>query len=311
MQRTICSVFYKELTARRNYKSANEHRPGGYMTTWRLPAAEKGKYSTLVVEDMVEQFRIMSDAPPSELRVFADGAGGVAEDILNEFTGHVPGETFGAPGIFICYDNDVKDASGKVITAATEPSARELDAAIKRQTRWCTWQEMDADSKWINGRRSEIYDQHRDAATWLGHENKEWMKPPQQDDIGHCPVCGSQTINNPMVCPNCTKIIDYERFFNYERQQREFKEKYEAMERDAAEEKARLERRAKDPAPGDMKEVFALATEAFGEKKKASEFLDRPHAKLRNKTPREACLTPEGVGEVMDILAAIQGGVPA
>lgn len=232
MQRTICSIYPLELRERRPYRPRSSNRssnPGGFNTTFIMEPATRTGHSLLTIEDMEETFKFMSDAPPSVTAVYADGKGGVADDLVNAWTGHTVGEAFGGPGIFICTELDVKNDAGEVITPATKPGPKELEVANKRQTSWLNWIVMEADGLWINGRRGEIKDQHRMAAEWLGYTNREWYKPAQQEIISNCPLCQAAVSNNPMICPNCKHIIDQERFYNWERLQEESRERLKQL----------------------------------------------------------------------------------
>jgi hypothetical protein len=215
MQRTICSIYPQALLANRRYKPVN--RRAGYLTTFRLPAAKRGGYELLVVEDMDELFRFSSDAPMTDLRIYADGPNGLASDLINEWGGHVVGEVYGGPGIFLCTEEDVRNEAGEVIKTAEKPSDHELEAARIRQTRWFQFLENQALDYWIQGKKEQIRDQHRQAAEWLGHSSAEWMKPPEQMLMISCPFCGTNMPSGRPVCQNCKQITNRRKFEEVQR----------------------------------------------------------------------------------------------
>ncbi len=235
MQRTIFSVYFQKMKALRKYRSVSQ-RNGGYLTEFVLEPAPRDGYTLLVVDDMAESFQFQSDAPVSDLPKYADGPYGIAADLLQEWSGGVAGEEFGGPGMGICMDEDEKDASGNIIRPATNPSERELATARRRQTTWATWNEMKANDAWVNGKRGEVIGNplYKGCAEWLGHGGHEWLRAPEMADaMTQCPVCNTKISGAPMLCPNCQKVIDPERYYRREMEMEQIQAKFATMRAEA------------------------------------------------------------------------------
>lgn len=203
MKKTICSVFFKDCVASRPYKPRDRER--GYNTRFVLPAAPRDGFTILKVEEMDELQNLGSDIEPFAAQVPADH---IARDIMLEWSGNVAGNEFGGPGIFIC--------------AGDEPTPEELKRARHVQTIWCKWLCNIAQSEWVQGNRNNVKDLHRAAAKWLGTEQFEWIKEPEQASLKKCPLCSTQIEapggQLPGVCPACRNIINPALFYRFQAQ---------------------------------------------------------------------------------------------
>jgi hypothetical protein len=189
MQKTICSVYFRPLTATRPFSKLRNR--GGYRSLYELPAAEPGKFTTLVVEDGA-QLTYIGEGKYQPIPVYADdngdGTGSIAADLVNEWGQHVLGAEAGGPGVFVC--------------AGDQPTSEELETARASQERWATYLVNLAEEEWRAGKRTNVQTIQREAAIWLGRQDLEWVKPPQQVITKPCPFCFKLMDSRAMTCPD-------------------------------------------------------------------------------------------------------------
>lgn len=227
MQKTICSVYFRPLAATRPFKLLNAR--GGYRTNYELPAAQPGKFTSLVVQDGA-QLTYIGENVHQPIPVYADDAGdgisGIANDLVNEWGKHVLGAEAGGPGVFVC--------------AGEQPTEAELEAARSSQEKWATYLVNLAEEEWRAGKRTNVQTIQREAAIWLGREDLEWVKPPQQIITKPCPYCFKLMDSRSMACPD-GHIVDMGLYQQYLEQ----KQKVEAV--------AGLKPSAQNPLPPPIK----------------------------------------------------------
>ncbi|HWR49923.1 MAG TPA: hypothetical protein VN428_02380 [Bryobacteraceae bacterium] len=189
MTKTICSIFFNKCGPAKRIWGPDPNRGG--LTTYEIEAAPRGEYRLLNVEDAFQREYVGSKNYVG-IPVSGDS---IATDIVKEFSEGVMLARFGGPGVFVC--------------RADEPSADELRAANKKQTRWCRALINEAQGDWIRGKRDHIHEGsvfHK-AAEWMG-ESYEWMKPPEQVFTASCPFCGAQVPAGVPVCATCGRTIN-------------------------------------------------------------------------------------------------------
>ena len=203
MQRTIASIFYNPLDARRPYRPRTAE--GGFLTPFHLDAAPRDGYTLLTVEDMDEWYKFSSEAPLTPMLIPGEQ---LAEDLVREWRDTMPGGEQARIGVFVCTDLDeVHPVSGKVLRPATEPSERELAQWRQTQTTSCEYLCLEAGDLYTNGKRKEIGIRHKDAAAWLG-KSYPWMRPAEQTFTKPCPLCRHQIESDSIICGNCKTVIN-------------------------------------------------------------------------------------------------------
>lgn len=216
MQRTICSLYYKALEARRPYRRRDFEGDSGFNTIFRIPAAPRDGYQLLTIHDMEDSVQFSSDVPVTYLWKDTTGEK-VAADLITEWRSNVANPDIGTPGIFICEDNDVKDSKGKVVKPATEPSARELALWRDSQTRYCEDVCIEATDLLNTGKRKLIKaHKHGEAAVWLGR-SFDWQKAPEQTFTRDCPVCGAAVKAGVFKCSSCGEMFDPAGYDNWKK----------------------------------------------------------------------------------------------
>lgn len=211
MTRTICSITYRYLKARRPYRYRDTE--GGFGTHFEmLPAARDG-YSLLTIRDMEEDFKFSSESPRTVMHKETTGDK-VASCLITEWIGNlavggIMGDSVpGKPGIFICTELDKKDSNGRVTEPATGPGPTELRVARESQAIWCESLCLEASEFARTGQGRKIkMEVHSAAAEWLG-KKFGWQNAPAQTFTAECPVCGTEIKPGKFKCIGCGEVID-------------------------------------------------------------------------------------------------------
>lgn len=197
MPKTICSIFFQPRTTTRPYAlqqtTPGSNTPGGYNHRFSIAAAKPGEYETCIVPDVMYEYQYIFKGKTMSSPVFADH---VAPCIVGEWR-DVVNHNEGGPGIFIC--------------AGDTPTPAELKSARARQSLWCEKLVNEAEGAWINGKRDEIKQLHRDAATYLGRLSFAWMQDDGEVVLVNCPSCYSKINSAASVCAVCRNIVDFSR----------------------------------------------------------------------------------------------------
>lgn len=210
--RTICSIFWDDLTAAR----AVAPQPGmPNETTYSIPACKPGEHKTLTVADAY-QWAYAGNGRWDWHPTYADGIDGLAQDLVQYWGRNVIyGSGNSGPGIFIC--------------AGDAPTEAEIEAAVERQTNWANRLIDEAESAWVQGRRHEIKDLQRKAARWLGRQDLQWVTQKKQVTLVNCPLCRNSIDSLAVVCPNCHNIVDFSRYTEYTAKREQLEEKLKAL----------------------------------------------------------------------------------
>jgi hypothetical protein len=180
---TIVSVYPEERRAERHY---GPEKTSGY-STFVLPAAPLGEFTTLTIEDCYEQV-YYGETVGKKPRIVE--AMEIAQDLVAHWRDIVIGTDSGyGPGIFI--------AKGDV------PTEEELENARASQEAYFEYLIQQAEQKHRDNKGDEITDTHRAAAKWMGREGYEWTKRISQIVTKECPLCTVQIPAKAVICPNC------------------------------------------------------------------------------------------------------------
>lgn len=163
-----------------------------------LPAAPKGKYSTLLVHDTFAWNRNWH-ADAFELFQAPISAASVAENLIQRWSNGLIGTKDGlGPGIMIC--------------AGLEPTPEEIDVVNQRQSDYFSSLINEADTLFGREEFTAITDTHRLAADWMGVNDREWAKPITRVEMRACPACAEQIRGAAKVCRWChTDLREFEK----------------------------------------------------------------------------------------------------
>ncbi len=196
---TIVSIYPREIV-----EVKHTIQPSYY----RIPAAPKDDFSTLVVGSASWLKEMEPDAPYQEMYV---GSMTLANSIITDYCQGLLGS--GAdrgPGVFYVPGTHTRKELKEYQNPETFEGFKSLlDRAKLRQRLW--YQELVklSDSLWArsNGNPLVITDDARLAATELGLM-KDWMADFKAAELTNCKACGHMV--NPMypVCSNCKNIIN-------------------------------------------------------------------------------------------------------
>lgn len=160
--------------------------------TYRIEAAPRNSYSTLLVRDTFSYCRNLH-ADDFELYRGEVKASIVADNLVRAWAQSTVGSNreFG-PGILIC--------------AGLKPTKLELDAALSRQKAYFNALINEADGFAIRG-AGEITDAHRLAADWMGTNDRKWARPITKIDFRSCPFCQEDIRQGAIFCRFCQQDV--------------------------------------------------------------------------------------------------------
>lgn len=175
------------------------------MTRFTLDAAPPDGYVTCSVPDVCYEHNYTVNDIYIDTPIYGDH---LAPDLVQEWCDVAKSNAGMGPGIFVC--------------AGSEPTEGELKKARLKQTLWCNKLVNDAEDAWLNNKRNDISDLHRNAATWLGRLGFAWMQNDGQVALKECPLCMSKINAAAAVCPNCRNTIDFARLQQHMQMQAEY-----------------------------------------------------------------------------------------
>lgn len=183
---TICSIFPMESIARRDlFQPTN---------IFHLPAAEKGKVTTLRVRDQVQPENV-GHGRHFPIQIVAEE---VAQDIVRIWvTGRLfPGIPDGAqPGIWIPENWQT-------------PTDEETARMERAQDLYANAVIDQADRYERNNDIDSINETHHVMAEYRGITGRKWQTGSLRRDTSTCPFCDTSVPKRIAKCPNCKEIID-------------------------------------------------------------------------------------------------------
>lgn len=184
---TLVSVYPKEQRLELRHKG---------ITTYIMPAARKGEFTTLVVRDTYAFNRNYS-APGVQLYPAHIPASVVAENLVQRWkNGHVGAKEGLGPGIAIC--------------AGDTPTPDEVESVRVRQEEYFRTLIHEADSLFAKEGGLNIRDDHRMAADWMGTQERPWFKAIKAAAMVRCPACAEEIRAEAKLCRFCrTNIADF------------------------------------------------------------------------------------------------------
>lgn len=208
MQKTICSIFFQPLEAKRPYSPDGR---SAWLKTFRMPAAEPGKYELYTVDTFHEAQRDGS-RPAFITPVYPDH---LADCLVNEWRNNRAKSDFGRPGIFVC--------------AGDAPTPEELTHWREQQDLWAEAWFLEAQDMDANGGSAGITRLHRACAEYLGRMEPKWVYATDRVSLKPCPLCSERIDERAMKCSKCGNVVDFDRWFDYEQKRTEAEAKLLAM----------------------------------------------------------------------------------
>lgn len=199
-QRTIVSVYPVECHERCRLSTINPSGKLSGFTDYFLPAAPKGKFSTLTVVGASDiGLDWMTDpVQPIARPVTADA---IAEELTRQFVNSAfRGNTTAGPGIWV--------APQPVPTEQEILDSPEMKEALARQEAYFRFLIHDGDV--LHDKGQPVTKTHRVAAAWMGTEDRPWAKEITEKRNKVCPACSEYVLATAVKCRHCqTDLIEY------------------------------------------------------------------------------------------------------
>lgn len=188
---TIVSVVPLEI---------NEQKPGVFPKTYHIPAAVRGDFNILHIEDAFYS-RSIGDGEYVTIPMKTDQ---LARSICDDYAfSHIGVDHESRPGIFFVPGKLNKDDIRKTY-------GHELKSAEQMQSNWFKRLVELADSDWARIQDPRIITNlQKTAAKYLRLE-KEWNKETDLTLRRFCPACQSEVALKAVICKVCGCVIDAE-----------------------------------------------------------------------------------------------------
>lgn len=182
-----------------------EPKPGLVPPIFEIAAAKEGDFELLLIQDA--HFGVYIDEARGTLRVTSP-ASTVAESLCNDYIqGQLMRNEYAYPGIFWVDGKQTKES-------IREKYSEELTKAAMAQIEWFKLLVAAADDDWARYHQHKmITDIQRFAGKTLGLTGKrDWLVDMVPDmPKTQCPACGGTILQNIVICPHCSAILDKER----------------------------------------------------------------------------------------------------
>ncbi len=179
--RLLISVYPKQLELKLRHEG---------IKNYVMPAAEKGSFQTLLVQDTFAWCRNFH-ADRKQLYPAPVPASAVADNLLQRWSEGMVGTKDGlGPGILIC--------------AGLEPTPEEIAQANAKQDDYFRHLIAEADAFEANPNLKQMpTDVHRLAAEWMGTQDRKWFKPITRHALKSCPACAEEIREQAKICKHC------------------------------------------------------------------------------------------------------------
>jgi predicted nucleic acid-binding Zn ribbon protein len=198
--RTIVSIYPREC---RHVKSLFTPT-----TTFILPAAEKGKYTTLRIEPQVQGVYVGRDNAGAQMhmprQITVDE---VANDCVRVWTmgsGWQGMPENAAPGI---WKADEPEPTPEQILNSTQ-----YKVAFDLQNKFFEAKVRRADDFDRRNQRYNINEEYLVAADWIGVTGRPWQEELKAENSKLCQWCGRNIPSGALKCAYCQEVVDYERY---------------------------------------------------------------------------------------------------
>jgi hypothetical protein len=199
-QRTLVSIYPVDCKERCRLATINPSGKLSGFTDYMLPAAPKGKFSTLVVTGASDIGKDWMTDPPQPIArpVIADD---IAAELVRMFVGSAyRANTTTGPGIWV--------APQPVPTEQEILDSQEYKDARTRQEAYFRYLIQDGDV--LHDKGQPVTKTHRVAAAWMGTEDRPWAKEVTEKRNKTCPACSEYILATAVKCRHCqTDLIEF------------------------------------------------------------------------------------------------------
>lgn len=180
-----------------NFQVGPEYKSGVFPSTYTIPPAEDGSYSTLRIE---EGFHDIPQLDYKTIRVPVSPKE-IANSVVNDYRRDSLEVSDGAmPGLF-CVEGDFSPNTN-------EAHEELLSQAVGQHTNWTQRLIRMGDSNWnVKKDHRQITDIIRSAADYL-HVQREWNSKMRPDDFSKCPACRTLIDSEAAICAHCGAVVD-------------------------------------------------------------------------------------------------------
>jgi hypothetical protein len=223
MTKTIASIYYMPLTARRPL----------YQGNFDIPAVARGERPFLLPvrdhyqwETLPWSFGYANGRQRQERRTILGEH--IAADLLREWTAsHPKMNPQCGPGVWIVRDcvylfdpegKPIMDAEGKQAFRPATNEEREkmfeedLRSAIERQSAWAEVCIREGDAMADDLKKIPFIPEYcRQACHYYGRDRK-WLHELKDGDVKTCVFCTKVIAANAIKCPHCSEVVDFEAY---------------------------------------------------------------------------------------------------
>ena len=198
--RTIVSIYPVAFRERCRLSTLNPSGKLSGTTEYTLPAAPKGKFSTLRVTGASDIGADWMTDPvqPIARPVTADA---IAEDLAKRFVNSAyRGSTTMGPGVWVAPQPNPTDA--EILASPEMKNAQERQEAYFR--------DLIQTGDVLHDKRQPVPKECRIAAAWMGTEDRPWAKEITEKRNKTCPACSEPILTTAVKCRHCqTDLIDF------------------------------------------------------------------------------------------------------